>query len=90
MSTREEVIEMAREAGFDPDCPPENSQLFDFYEEWFAHMERFAKLVADKKEAEMQERIDKLHNMYELVCQHRDMLMAQQDAMIAALRGKMQ
>ena len=81
MSTQEEVIEMAREAGICKD---------DVFVLGGGAFVAFAKLVADKKEAEMQERIDKLHNMYELVCQHRDILMAQQDAMIAALRGKMQ
>jgi len=86
MSTREEVIEMARQAAAvyghtlkEIPSPETVEFITAFYE-----------LVADKKEAEMQERIDKLHNMYELVCQHRDILMAQQDAMIAALRGKMQ
>jgi len=79
MSTKKEVIEMALEAGL---LPCQGIHTGD--------LKAFAKLVADKKEAEMQERIDKLHSMYELVCQHRDMLMAQQDAMIAALRGQIQ
>ena len=83
MSTKEEVIEMVKQAGF-------HGMLSIGVVMDAKQLEVFAKLVADKKEAEMQERIDKLHNMYELVCQHRDILMAQQDAMIAALRGKMQ
>jgi hypothetical protein len=84
MNTQEEVIEMARQAGFNL------TGTRDIWCDSTFVLAAFAKLVADKKEAEMQERIDKLHNMYELVCKHRDILMAQQDAMIAALRGKMQ
>ncbi len=84
MSTQEEIIETAVQAGLRQHIPFwSDSEVADA-------LEAFAKLAADKKEAEMQERVDKLHSMYELVCQHRDMLMAQQDAMIAALRGKMQ
>lgn len=76
----QEIIEMAIQAGFG------GADLNGKSEEF----KRFAKLVADKKQVEMQERLDSLHKMYELVCQHRDILMAQQDSMIAALRGKMQ
>ena len=75
----QEITEMAVQAGFD-----EHHARFD------TRLQAFAKLVADKKQAEMQERLDSLHKMYELVCQHRDLLMVQQDSMIAALRGKMQ
>jgi hypothetical protein len=89
MSTQEEIIEMADKA--DEEADKVLNMKGEYHPNWHqVRDEIFAKLVADKKEAEMQERIDKLHNMYELVCQHRDMLMAQQDAMIAALRGKMQ
>ncbi len=81
MSTQEEIIEMPEylNAAYEGDDLYTGDQVRELI-----------RRVADKKEAEMQERIDKLHNMYELVCQHRDMLMAQQDAMIAALRGKLQ
>ena len=90
MSTQEEIIEMAKQAGFAEGMIISTTGEVLVWDASPKHLEAFAKLVADKKEAEMQERIDKLHTMYELVCQHRDMLMAQQDAMIAALRGKMQ
>lgn len=83
MSTREEVIEMAREAGF-------KVEFDDYVYDHWNRFEAFAKLVADKKEAEMQERIDKLHSMYELVCKQRDELMDQQRAMVAAMRGQIQ
>ena len=93
MSTKEEVIEMAREAGYFLYDLTETHQKktveTDEADEW-AQLERFAKLVADKKEAEMQERIDTLHAMYELVCKQRDELMDQQRAMVAAMRGQIQ
>ena len=78
---RDEIIEMARQVEFNAGF------------NWcvnFIELEAFAKLVADKKEAEMQERIDTLHAMYELVCKQRDELMDQQRAQVAALRGKLQ
>jgi len=50
----------------------------------------FAKLVADKKEAEMQDRIDTLHAMYEQACKQRDESMDAQRSMVAAMRGRMQ
>ena len=50
----------------------------------------FAKLVAAKKEAEMQYRINTLHAMYEQACKQRDELMDEQRSMVAAMRGRIQ
>ena len=47
------------------------------------------KMVEAERE-EMQQRVDTLHNMYELVCRQRDELMDQQRAQIEAMRGRMQ
>lgn len=57
---------------------------------WALHheIEFFANLVAAKKEAEMQHRIDTLHAMYEQVRGQCDQLMAQQEVAILAMRGK--
>ena len=46
--------------------------------------------IADEKEREMQARVDTLHAMYEQACQHRDQLMDERRATIAAMRGKTQ
>jgi hypothetical protein len=86
MNTQEEIIEMARQA--------QQENFVGDKGHWFKmelkDLERFAKLVADKKEAEMQERIDTLHAMYEQACRQRDELMDQQRAMVAAMRGRLQ
>ena len=50
----------------------------------------FAKLVAAKKEAEMQDRVNTLHAMYEQACKQRDELMDAQRSMVAAMRGRIQ
>jgi archaellum component FlaC len=82
MNTQEEIIEMAKEVGLG----------FVVDRHWMCHaeLEAFAKLVADKKEAEMQERIDQLFALYEMVCNQRNMLMDQQRAQVAAMRGQLQ
>ena len=86
---RETVIALAREAGL---------KLFN--EGWTSsdngdavaeeNLERFAVLVAEHKEKEMQERIDALFALYEQACQQRDQLMDMQRAQIAAMRGRTQ
>ena len=44
----------------------------------------------DDKGAEMQAKIETLYAMYELASKQRDYLMEQQNAQVAAMRGKMQ
>lgn len=87
--TKEDIIRLAREAGL---------KLFN--EGWTSsdngdavaeeNLERFAALVAEHKEKEMQERIDALFALYEQACQQRDQLMDMQRAQIAAMRGRTQ
>ena len=79
MSTQEEIIEMAREAGF-------KVEFDDYVYDHWNRFEAFAKLVEAKRQAD----IDTLHAMYELVCKQRDELMDQQRAMVAAMRGQIQ
>ena len=79
--TQDEIIEMARQAGFgigldDPII--------------YAAHERFAKLVAQHERTKLQGQIETLHAMYELASKQRDYLMEQQNAQVAAMRGKMQ
>ena len=42
---REDIIRMAREAGFEPEVFDEG-QLLEYREEWHATLERFAQLIA--------------------------------------------
>ena len=87
--TQDEIIEIARQAG----VWTEEDDWFkdtEFEDNWNPKIEAFAKLVAAKKEAEMQDRIDTLHAMYEQACKQRDELMDAQRSMVAAMRGRMQ
>ena len=82
---RETIIRLAREAG----------AVFSADGSWHKFetqktLERFAELVAEHKEKEMQERIDALFALYEQACQQRDQLMDMQRAQIAAMRGRTQ
>ena len=108
--TKEEIIEMARQAGLHVANDSEgqfsgvtSSEMTDMYpdpdkERDRLHREKvfievlapFAKLVAAKKEAEMQYRINTLHAMYEQACKQRDELMDEQRSMVAAMRGRIQ
>jgi hypothetical protein len=55
-----EIIEMARQAGFDIDGLSEG-QAVEFYEEWLNKMEAFAKLViADARDAFAEQEIDNI------------------------------
>ena len=80
---QDEIIEMAKQCG-----------LIDIHYEvgqWDIHeVTTFAKLVADKKQAEMQGQMETLYAMYKQACDQRDALMDQQRSMIAAMRGKLQ
>ena len=82
---RDTIIRLAREAG----------AVFSADGSWHKFetqktLERFAELVAEHKEKEMQERIDALFALYEQACLQRDQLMDMQRAQIAAMRGKTQ
>ena len=108
--TKEEIIEMARQAGLHVANDSEgqfsgvtSSEMTDMYpdpnkERDRLHREKvfievlapFAKLVAAKKESEMQYRINTLHAMYEQACKQRDELMDEQRSMVAAMRGRIQ
>ena len=80
--TKEEIIEMVMQIG-GCDRPEDDSPALRIFE-------AFAKLVAAKKEAEMQYRINTLHAMYEQACKQRDELMDEQRSMVAAMRGRIQ
>jgi hypothetical protein len=77
---REDIIRMAREAGFLPQANPAMPQL----------LERFAALVASAEREKVKGEIETLHAMYELASRQRDYLMEQQNAQVAAMRGRMQ
>jgi hypothetical protein len=51
---------------------------------------RFANLVAEYERTKLQGQIETLYAMYELASKQRDYLMEQQNAQVAAMRGKMQ
>lgn len=76
--TQEEIIEMAKKCGWDN---PANNMM-PLYE--------FAKLVAEHERTKLQGQIETLYAMYELATKQRDYLMEQQNAQVAAMRGKMQ
>ena len=75
---REEITRLAQEAGF-VGMDGEHGGL-----------RRFAALVASAERAKLQGQIETLHAMYELASKQRDYLMEQQNAQVAAMRGKMQ
>lgn len=93
--TKEKVLKLAIEAGFNPE--------FDDYV--YEHADRFvhfAKLVTahrykegyeaglDAGRAEQQADMESLYAMYQQACKQRDMLMDQQRAQIAAIKGQIQ
>jgi hypothetical protein len=75
---REEITRLAQEAGF-VGMDGEHGGL-----------RRFAALVASDERAKLQGEIETLYAMYELASKQRDYLMEQQNAQVAAMRGKMQ
>tara|TARA_R110002126_G_scaffold10522_3_gene47809 strand:+ start:348 stop:584 length:237 start_codon:yes stop_codon:yes gene_type:complete len=77
--TQDEIIEMARQAGLDPD-------LWNYTDAF----ERFAVLVAEAERKKLEGQIQTLHAMYELASKQRDALMDEQRARIAAMRGRVQ
>ena len=90
--TQDEIIEMARQVGY-------NS--FEALK-WKQTLTDFAKLVAahryqegyeagrDAGRAEQQADMESLYAMYQQACQQRDLLMEQQRAQVAAMRGQIQ
>ena len=70
---RDTSIRLAEKAGLEP-------RLWNHTDAF----ERFAALVAEHKEKEMQEHIDALFALYEQACQQRDQLMDGQRAQIEA------
>ena len=79
---RDDIIRMAREANLHWYANELNEESF------FEIVERFATLVAAAEREAYQHRIDTLHNMYTLVSQQRDELMAQQRAQCEAIRAR--
>jgi len=78
---REDILRMGRQAGAFIELAQEKDLLW---------LERFAALVASDERAKLQGQIETLHAMYELASKQRDYLMEQQNAQVAAMRGKMQ
>jgi hypothetical protein len=78
---REDILRMGRQAGAFIELAQEKDLLW---------LERFADLVASAERAKLQGQIETLHAMYELASKQRDYLMEQQNAQVAAMRGKMQ
>ena len=78
--TQDEIIEMAKQASGGARVPDILIPVF----------ERFAKLVAEYERTKLQGQIETLYAMYELAIKQRDYLMEQQNAQVAAMRGKMQ
>ena len=75
--TKEEIIEMARQAGFlDYELDDGTTDAFD------KRYEAFARLVEAKK----QDDIETLYVLYEQACKQRDEVMAQQREMMLKLR----
>ena len=77
--TQDEIIEMARQAGLDPD-------LWNYTDAF----ERFAVLVAEAERKKLEGQIQTLNAMYEVASKQRDALMDEQRAQVAAVRGKLQ
>ena len=80
--TQDEIYEMVRQSDLG----------FLLGDSWMLHheFEAFTKLIAEKTQMEMQDRINTLHALYEQACNQRDELMDAQRSMVAAMRGKMQ
>jgi hypothetical protein len=80
--TQDQIFEMARE-----------SELgFLLGDSWLMHheIEYFAKLIAEAERKKLQGQIETLHAMYELASKQRDVLMDEQRAQVAAMRGRIQ
>lgn len=90
--TKDRVLELAVAAGIIPWTKHEHigGNNFSASDEGLdgdlASLIQFAKLVEAEKQAE----IETLYAMYKQACEQRDVLMDQQRAQIAAMRGKLQ
>ena len=73
---RKDIIRMAQETGVTA--------------ERVRDLVNFAALVASAEREKLQGQIETLHAMYELVSKQRDYLIDQQNAQVAAMRGRMQ
>ena len=78
---REDILRVGRQAGAFIELAQEKDLLW---------LERFAELVASAEREKLQGEIETLYAMYELASKQRDYLMEQQNAQVAAMRGKMQ
>lgn len=77
-TTRREQYDEAVKAGRADKCSLEYEQGI-----WLAHYEGYK-----EGHAARQDGVDTLHAMYEQVCGQRDELMAQQEVVVLAMRGK--
>ncbi len=92
--TREDIIRMAQETG----VTAERVRDLERFAKLVAQHERDRIKQANAPEIErvnahikeLQGQIETLHAMYELTSKQRDYLMEQQNAQVAAMRGKMQ
>ena len=81
---REDFIRMAHESHLDVYGLGTNHAKFA------DALERFYNIAVSAERAKLQGEIETLYAMYELASKQRDYLMEQQNAQVAAMRGKMQ
>ena len=75
------ILQVCKVAGWDSDI-----NIVGFH----ALCDKLKQLGADEERAKLQGQIETLYAMYELASKQRDYLMEQQNAQVAAMRGKMQ
>lgn len=80
--TKDDVIEMVKQANLERFLQPNWDLLLEF--------EDLAKLAYAKGQADIQHLIDTLYAMYKQACEQRDLVMDQQRAMVAQMRGRIQ
>ena len=81
---REDFIRMAHESHLDV------YGLVTNYAKFADALERFYNIAVSAEREKLQGEIETLYAMYELASKQRDYLMEQQNAQVAAMRGKMQ
>jgi hypothetical protein len=82
---REDTIRMAHEAGLHLATDVNWMPIVGI-----EYAEKLIALARADERAKLQGQIETLHAMYELASKQRDYLMEQQNAQVAAMRGKMQ
>ena len=82
---REDIIRMAREAGLHLTTDVNWMPIVGI-----EYAEKLIALARADERAKLQGEIETLYAMYELASKQRDYLMEQQNAQVAAMRGKMQ